>query len=419
MTNPETRAQIEAEFIGWMMANTSEIVEIGGITPEVFSDPLNQEIAKIIINRAEQNQLVNPLIVRDILAPVGEEADIIPKYLAACVGKALACIWPREHLMQLTKYRRLDAINEVCEKVARESASEEAEPEAIASLMIDSLNQVLEQATGVNFKNSKEVSELVLEDMKSIPPVYSTGIVRLDENMGGGLFAGKSYGVAAKKKVGKTITASTISCNLDLAGVPHLFICGEMSDREIHQRTLSRLAGVYPSVFRNQAEATGPMLSRIASASFRLTGSTKYLNAPGLTFEQLRRAVATAVSRYGIKGFILDYWQLVGGKAKNKSTSEHLDEVAQWIADYCREKGLWSLTMAQINQEGNTRGGEGMRLAFDQVYHMQPCNDDIEAPERWFEMMDTRYTKWQDIGTANQSPLRLNEKGPYLEELAA
>ena len=42
----------------------------------------------------------------------------------------------------------------------------------------------------------------------------------------------------------------------------------------------------------------------------------------------------------------------------------HPVEIAQWIADFSRRNGIWSITMAQLNQEDNTRGGEGIRLAF-------------------------------------------------------
>ena len=58
------------------------------------------------------------------------------------------------------------------------------------------------------------MTEKILAAMKSKKRPYSTGLRKLDEAMGGGLYPGKSYGFAARKKVGKTILAGTISCNL-------------------------------------------------------------------------------------------------------------------------------------------------------------------------------------------------------------
>jgi len=141
-----------------------------------------------------------------------------------------------------------------------------------------------------------------------------------------------------------------------------------------------------------------------------------YRNAPALTFDELKQCLDESVSKFKIKGLILDYWQLVGGKPKSKSNSEHLDEVAQWIADYCRKKDLFSIVFAQINQEGNTRGGEGIRLAFDQVYELKAPKDDPSRSGRWLEMRDTRYTKWINIGSDETSKLFLQEKGLYFQE---
>jgi hypothetical protein len=146
-----------------------------------------------------------------------------------------------------------------------------------------------------------------------------------------------------------------------------------------------------------------------------------YCNAPGLTFTKLKETVYRA-AQSGIKGVILDYWQLVGGKESRKSTAEHQDEVAQWIADFGRESGLFNIVMAQINQEGNTRGGEGLRLACDQFYQIN--RDDITQPAMWLEMMETRYTKWLNVGESSKDNIMpragytLMEKGPwYREEL--
>jgi replicative DNA helicase len=271
------------------------------------------------------------------------------------------------------------------------------------------------------------VIEDILADLKNVSKPFSTGLRKLDEAMGAGMFPGKSYGFAARKKVGKTILAGTISCNLSMNRVKHLFICGEMSPKEIHQRTLSRLTDSFPSAFRSEYGQSGEFMAKVAEAARLSTRSTLYHNAPGISFQELRRVLATAVYRHGIKGFILDYWQLVGGKRNGQSTAEHLDEVAQWIADFCRKHGIWSVTMAQLNQGGNTRGGEGVRLAFDQVYALRgmippdaktddEVEEDLAYPYRWVEMLDTRYTAWNNIGTKATPGLRLEEKGPYFTQ---
>ena len=95
-----------------------------------------------------------------------------------------------------------------------------------------------------------------------------------------------------------------------------------------------------------------------------------YLDAPGLSFADLRHLFPAMIRRYKLTGFVLDCWQLVGGKGKGMSTSEHLDAVAQWLAECCKRYRVWGLVTAQENQDDNTRGGEGIRLAVDQLYRL-------------------------------------------------
>ena len=63
-----------------------------------------------------------------------------------------------------------------------------------------------------------------------------------------------------------------------------------------------------------------------------------------------------------------------------------------------------------------------MRLAFDQVYQMHPVagmggEADVSQPGRWLEMMDTRYTRWTNIGNAEYPRLFLHERGIYFDEV--
>lgn len=411
--SPETRMEIEQTLIVWVMRSSrDEVLSVNGLVPELFHNDTHQAIVKAFLAKVSAGEAITPGVITDL----NKQIEGIKEYVMSCLRVQNICYAPLDYIRSLAEDNRRCKLLDLAREAIAKGEDVAVTPKDLGAFLVDGVNDVLKESSGVRIRDSRKVSDAVLDGLKEIAPCYPTGIRRLDDAMDGGFYTGKAYGIAAKKKVGKTIIASTISCNLDLAGVPHLFICGEMSDEEVHQRTMARLARVYPSTFRNRERATPATLTKIAEASFRLTGAAKYLNAPGITLNELKRAVMTAVSLHGIKGFILDYWQLVGGKDKSRSTAEHLDEVAQWIADFGRKNGLWSLTMAQINQEGNTRGGEGMRLAFDQVYHMQPCNDDITDPRRWLEMMDTRYTAWRNVGEKHGSPLRINDFGPYFEE---
>lgn len=262
-------------------------------------------------------------------------------------------------------------------------------------------------------KNRREIMMDNVEALRSPARCFSTGIPRLDYAMGGGLFVKRAYGVAARRKAGKTILAGTISHNLNTAGNPHLFVCAEMSPLEIEHRGMGRDMGINPIEFL-KPDPSADFVARVANVARHAPSNMFYLEAPGIKFTDLKRAVATAVSQHGITGFILDHLQLVEGKPQRQSMAEFLDEVAQWCANFCRKEGLWSLVMMQLNADDGTRGGEAPQLAFDQVYKLKRAGEpDDPGPEAWLECFVSRYTLYNGVGTEAQPGLYLEPKGLY------
>lgn len=405
--DPLTNVEAEQCVIGALLTNNSNFINIGALQPKHFSDSTNREIF------IEMQKLWGLGVSFNPITMPFERKD----YLRALAISSIGAIRIAEYSQLLIDLAQRREIREVCEE-GKKSIAEEKGGLAVERAMVisEKLIAAVEQMEESVFADDFEVTEQILNEMKRDVQPYSTGYSALDIAMAGGLYPGKSYGFAARKKMGKTILAGSISCNLNLQGLRHLFICGEMSPAEIQKRTLARLLKVKQAIFNSKEGRQTAFMERVVKVADASRRSMIYKNAPGLTFDELKRYVLLARMQKKISGFILDYWQLVGGKPKGKSTAEHLDEVAQWIADTCRKYDLWSITMAQINQEGNTRGGEGIRLAFDQVYTLQAPKDDPGRSERWLDMADTRYTPWRSVGTENRPGLYLNELGPYFSE---
>ena len=63
-----------------------------------------------------------------------------------------------------------------------------------------------------------------------------------------------------------------------------------------------------------------------------------------------------------------------------------------------------------MNQDGNTRGGEGLRLACDQYYTLHREKSDVRA---WLEMGESRYTMYENVGSKDFPGMLLNSNGPH------
>lgn len=397
--------EIEQALLGCMLTRPELFIKLAGLHEHHFYDDFHKRIYAEAFSLVLDGKSISPAILGEKL---GNKS-----YVVSLLTSAIYVTNPEDYAAEVINLHCAREIILSCLE-SNELLRGGSVPAEVAASLTAKISGLVEQRVGLSIRDDFKVTEEILEDMKKKHKPISTGLDKLDEAMGGGLHPGMSYGFAARKKVGKTVLASSISYNLNERGVPHLFIACEMGAKQIHQRNLARACDLYPSVFRNTEHQTPDKLKAIANYAVKSNRCIHYMDAPGLTFDGLKQAVSVAISKHKISGFILDYWQLVGGKRKNQSTSEHLDEVAQWIADFCRKHEVWSVVMGQINQEGNTRGGEGMRLAFDQVYQIH--REDVSQPGAWLEMMDTRYTKWVNIGSKDYPGLMMAEKSPYFFE---
>lgn len=409
---------VEQELLGALLVNNNAFLHISHLEPKHFYEPLHQRIFTYMMGIFSGGNHFSAVTLKPVFDADPALIDIEGgAYLFRLTGSGVAVLNIIEHANLLIDLSLRRALVAACNKAKADICDLTGESATEAALSLsDSISSIASDEIESFFYDDYQVTEAILEDMKRDVRPYPTGYANLDAAMDGGLYPGKSYGFAARKKMGKTILAGSISHNLNVAAIRHLFICGEMSPAEVQKRTLARQLRVKGAMFNSREGRAPEFMDRIAATAMGSKRAVIYRNAPGITFEDLKRYVLLARLRKKITGFILDYWQLVGGKPKGKSTAEHLDEVAQWIADTCRKYDLWSITMAQINQEGNTRGGEGIRLAFDQVYSLQAPGDDAGRTERWLEMSDTRYTPWRSVGSANKPGLYLNEFGPYFSE---
>lgn len=409
--------EIEQAFLGALLIKQKAIAGVSHLVSEDdFHHPAHGKIFAVMKSDFAAGRATTPHLLGERFLNDPDFSFVGGKdYFVGLANSAGALFAIDDYAKAIANINRLRKLQYACQDVM---LSVEQNPMigagGLVSEHIHRCEKILFGGGADNIQRNDVVEEIIATEATSPRLVYRTGIPMLDAAMGGGLHAGKSYGFAARKKVGKTILASTLSFNLNQNHIPHLFICGEMGSKEIHSRTLCRAFEIEARTMREGGE---DLAKRIRVYSSMAPKFTYYHDAPGLRFNDLQNAVTAAHYEHGIKGFILDYWQLVGGKDRSQSTAEHLESVAQWIADFSRKNGLWSVVMAQINQDGNTRGSEGMRLAFDQVYALERDPENLASPEAWLDMMDTRYTPWCAVGSKNDPSLLLCSKGPYFKPI--
>ena len=260
------------------------------------------------------------------------------------------------------------------------------------------------EAKGV--KHVSEVRRDILKHMEAPSNCYPTGMKRLDEGLGGGLYEGFTYGFCGAEKSGKTTLAHTISHQLPCK---HLYIAMEMGSEQIEQRNIARSAGINSLAFLNKGVTKNQVETAIQNENIY------YSDQVGSTLDEILNTVRMAKIKHDIAGFIVDYWELIQPQGNYSSEEKHLRDAAQGLANFARKNKLWCIVLAQMNQDGKLFGGGGLRKACDQLYM-------IKTPEgssytRYLEMDASRYTMKENIGSEQKPWVMMSVKsGPYFYE---
>jgi replicative DNA helicase len=411
--------QIEQELLGSIISSFSSVMEVKDILkPYHMVGTGHSAILDAIYSLHEASTTITPIAVdsklpKDLLVH-GKTYD----YLIQCMSAGVAVLSARDYADMIIDQFVRSQIVESCQQTMMNVINNPYESGVeIAAKCASTMRDFINSNGKKQFISDRSLTLEIINNIGKEIPRYSTGLKLLDESMDGGLYEGRVYGFFARMKMGKTILAGTIAHNLMMNGTKTLFIAAEMSSRQIHERILARMMDCYTSDFRNKKSLESQWFQqKLSAACMKLDGYLQYADAAGLTFQRLKDIAAEAVERSNAKVIILDYWQLVQHHDSKTSKADHLSKVAQWIAEHSKDTGTAWIVIGQLNREGKVKDSDGAGAAFDQIYNIMGDPENREDASRWLEMVETRYTKWQNVGSDERPAFFINDKGLFFNE---
>lgn len=405
---------IEAEqgLLGAIFIDNSRFYDAFGVVkPEDFFHSVHGEIFSRCHEMIDGGKTASPITLKTFFQ---DHPDLPgPEYLVEMAVNAFAsnASGYAEIVADLAERRRLLTIIEQASELLKNSANPATEVRADISSKIEKIGK------STYVKTKRQVALEAVQAINLPPACYSTGLQALDSAMAGGLYEGFTYGLCGAAKRGKTTFAHTISQNLNDRGINHAYIALEMGSTQIEQRNMARAIGVNSLAFMKK-EKDPALMTKLANHANTARDHTLYLDMPGCTFSQIRAELSRLAAGKKIKGFILDYWQLVGGGEKNQTKADFLYEVAQWCANFARRHKLWCIILSQLNRENQVFGSAGLEKACDQLYFIEKIENRGTVEELWLSMKHTRYTPLCDVGSETNAAFYINQKsGPYIEEI--
>lgn len=427
LSNPE----IEACLIGTALAAPKSWHELSFVNPQDFTDQTAAAVWEEIGNFSREGRKVDPTLLAAAISQNPEDQATLRVVMSDWVTNLVSTINGPEYariVKDLAERRKIAAAakdiialaeNEACGLNAAEIASH-----GIAQLAHGQLDCL-------DFVPSHEISELVEKNLDKAIPVFKTGFHRLDKALGGGFYQNRFYGFGARMKSGKSLLMSTIAYQMAMhQGARILYLCLEMGSEESMQRIMAMHMGINSLCFLKPEFRTQQWFRHRASQATLALKNTKlyFRSEPRMTLDELKAVIARAGMSGKVDGIIIDYLQLVEGKAKNQSSAEHFDNVAQTLAEAVKRHPIWILSAAQLNREGNVRGSDGLLMACDLALSINKKEGSVftgndgsqykDPDKAWLETMVSRYTQYTDIGSETDPGYEIClDRGPCFVEL--
>lgn len=178
------------------------------------------------------------------------------------------------------------------------------------------------------------------------PGRIPTKIPQLDEQIGG-LPRGNHCGLVAQTGHGKTATLMHIAFN---APCPTLTFCFEELQRDQTDRFLAAATKI-PGVAIAAGNLTGKQLASIIGAADKMPSDRYFVDARGMTDEDVVRVARRVVPELGIGLVEVDYLNRVRLSASTKlRTDERMRYALALFDDACGELDVAWVTAAQVNR---------------------------------------------------------------------
>lgn len=292
-------------------------------------------------------------------------------YLTTLVENVVTTSNILHHAMILRDKYIARRLVQAAEHIAQKSLEQNVDTDA---LVLDAEKLIFDIAQKKEHRDIKLLGDLLTEGMNVIQDSFKnrgvlTGIpaggnyeYKKLNNLTGGFQKSDLIIVAARPSVGKTALALNIAsyASRPLAAkraYPVLLFSLEMSKEQIVQRMLCTEAGVTSEKIRN-GYLSNQNWNDLFRAAQKLTDSVIYLDdTPGISVLELRaKAMRLKVKVPELSMIIVDYLQLMTGRARIESRQQEISEISRSLKALARELKIPVIALSQLNRQVEQRG---------------------------------------------------------------
>jgi replicative DNA helicase len=408
---------LEAQVIGAVLANPGFFNRAALLHEDAFNDPNYKSLWHCIFDAGSNNGDLRPaplaMKYARVIEPMGGIAFLNRLVIH---GEEVASVFNEavDRLHDELQWKRIATIS--ARLSAAVNSREKSPSQVLAGL--ETLTRSHLSGGRLTMRTKTEVARTAIDAARNKVDAATTGIDSLDLMMQGGIQSKRLYGIGGLFGRGKTVLLGTVSDNLNLQGVPHLFMSLETPPEDIELRSCARHMNLNVSAIHDTGDIDHATFIANADAYISAVGDHTYYDySPQATLDEIVRKILAAKARYGIKGFILDYWQLVRGRYKGQSEDDHMTEVADRLAAICRQEDLWGIVAAQVDERGRLKKSDALYQSAS--LYIRLCREENET-RAWFVTEKSNYTHYTDNGNEATSQMIFDDSiGPQFRNTHA
>jgi replicative DNA helicase len=405
----------EIELVGVVLAHPQHFGRAAFIAPSEFNDHALGRLWEIFGSMREAGINISAstlsLHYGDEITAMGGDA-----FLGGLAARGATVTTEVERVIErFAEHSLWVRLGGLTARLASAVEKKEKAPGEVISGLLDYAAKLL-ATSGDTTQSKSEVVQRMIESAQKPREITTSGIDTLDYLMQGGLREERLYGIGGIFGRGKTIFLGSISENVNMQGVPHLFITMETPPEDIEARHCARHMNINASSLLDPTDEDFATFQRHAQKyTTSAANNVRYDYAPGASMGDIHRKILAAKARYGCKGVIIDYWQLISGRERGQSQEQHLASVANRLAAIARQEKIWIVMAAQIDERGKLIDSQALLRAAS-LYLRIDREENGQAINLITEK--SNYTRYADTSHESTASVIFDqEKGPYVRNV--
>lgn len=341
--------EAEKLVLGTLLTEGNRLNDVRELLPlDAFYIDKHKDMYRAILSLADKGEHIDVVTVMGecpklgLKITPGEIALMAGNYTAASIDEHVAIIGEKYKrrkffevgaLLQSNAYSEVNDINDVLAEVKDKLDN-------IFTTSKDNVFTLKQAIEGVNTIISRNISGTAA--LTGDP----TGFRELDMKSGG-LQTSDLVVIAAESSQGKTSLAIKMAMNCN---APVAFYSMEMKKEQIAARMMSMASGI-PSSEILYSKLDDMKILQVDKGVGKIYDKPVYFDDRSTSnIETILASIRMMKIKYGIKGAVVDYLQILNVNMKGTSKEQQMGDVARRLKNIAKELDIWVIALSQLNR---------------------------------------------------------------------